>query len=96
MSKNKKQKSGAAQLTQKTAPEKKNVISKRGRRAIFTGILTVVLGFFILSFADKYGDNWAAHISPFILIIGYTIIGVGIVLPEKKPSNSNPPQVGGK
>jgi len=66
-------------------------ISKRGKITILIGILTVILGFIVLTRTDPAGRNWASHLSPFLLIGGYVIIGIGILLPEKSvlPSHTD-------
>ncbi|MDI6756553.1 MAG: hypothetical protein QME32_00855 [Endomicrobiia bacterium] len=65
------------------------VVSRRGRRTIYLGIGAVITGFAVLSFADPAGQNFAASLSPFIIIGGYAVIGVGIILPAGK--SENPP-----
>jgi len=65
-----------------TAPEsnlKASGVSKRGWKIIGTGILTVVAGFIVLSFTDSRGQNLPSVISPFLLIVGYALIAVGII-----------------
>lgn len=56
------------------------VISKRGWKLVGTGVGVLVLGYIVLSLTDPSGQNWASHLSPFLLIAGYTLIGVGIVI----------------
>jgi hypothetical protein len=29
------------------------------------------------------GQNWASLVSPFLLVAGYAVIGIGIILPQK-------------
>lgn len=67
------------------------VISRRGRRTIYLGIGAVIAGFAVLSFADPAGQNFAASLSPFIIIGGYAVIGVGIILPDPAGKSENPP-----
>lgn len=62
---------------------KLNGISKRGWKVIGFGIGTAVLGFYILSFTDPAGQNWASNLSPFVILGGYATIAIGIVFPEK-------------
>lgn len=63
-------------------------ISKRGKKVMALGIFTVVIGFIVLSLADPAGANFAAHLSPFLLIAGYSAIGVGIILPDNTESET--------
>ena len=60
-------------------------ISSRGKRVILGGICMVIAGFIILAFADPEGRNFASHLAPFVIIAGYATIGIGIILPDKKP-----------
>lgn len=63
---------------------KEEKISKLGWKVILIGIITLIIGFFILSKTDPEGRNWASIVSPFLIIGGYIIIGIGIILPEKE------------
>ncbi|OGS22076.1 MAG: hypothetical protein A2252_02650 [Elusimicrobia bacterium RIFOXYA2_FULL_39_19] len=68
-------------------------ISGRGKKVIFSGILLLLLGFFVLSKTDSYGQNWAGVISPFMIIAAYIIIGIGIIFPDSKAqANQNTSQ----
>jgi|GEM_PF-6225572 len=55
-------------------------ISKRGIRVILIGLGLVVLGYIILTQVNPDGSNWAGVLSPFLLLLGYATIGVGILL----------------
>ncbi|MEW6042276.1 MAG: hypothetical protein AB1633_12230 [Elusimicrobiota bacterium] len=59
-------------------------ISTRGKKVIGLGIIILAIGFFILSKTDPQGQNWASILSPFLIVIAYVLIGLGIVLPDKK------------
>ncbi len=73
----------------KVVNETKNIsgISKRGLKTIFAGAVVLALGFFILTKTDPFGQNWASKLSPFLILGGYAIIGVGILVPEKQSEN---------
>lgn len=73
-----------AHLPPSSVPVAPSAISKRGWKVIGSGILTVFVGFVVLAFTDPQGQNLASQVSPFLIIIGYATIGVGIVL--KGPS----------
>ena len=62
------------------------ILSKRGKKLIASGIAGVVLGFIVLSFTDARGQNLASRVSPFLLILGYTLIGVGIIAKDPPPA----------
>ena len=68
-------------------------ISKRGWKVIGLGIGIVAIGFYVLSLTDPGGQNWASNLSPFLILGGYAIIGIGIVLPDpqetKTPERDN-------
>jgi dipeptide/tripeptide permease len=86
MAEQKKQGGGGKQQQQQqpAAPETSKVISSRGKKVIAAGIVLLAVGFFILSKTDPQGQNWASIVSPVLIIASYALIGIGIVLPEKK------------
>lgn len=59
-------------------------ISGRGKKMIFAGIGVLITGFLVLTKTDPAGQNFASHLSPFLILGGYIVIGIGIVLPGKK------------
>jgi dipeptide/tripeptide permease len=63
-------------------------VSRRGKRVIGIGIAIVAIGFWILSYTDPAGQNWASKLSPAILVAGYALIGIGIMLPDPTPESS--------
>ena len=73
-------------------PPKKNLvpepkspgISRRGWKVIGAGAACVALGFIVLTKTDPAGQNWASVISPFMILGGYAVIGIGIMLPERQ------------
>jgi hypothetical protein len=70
----------------KPAPEpSRPLVSKRGWKVILGGIGTLGIGYSVLSLADPLGQNWASKVSPFLILGGYAIIGLGIV--TKDPSS---------
>ena len=84
------QKSSSVQLggiKTKTTP----VVSQRGWKVIATGVAVVLLGFWILTYTDPAGQNWASALSPALIVIGYALIGVGIVLPDASPAEVSSP-----
>lgn len=56
----------------------------RGKVLAGVGGALVIAGFVLLSFADPMGRNLPATLSPFLLIGGYAVIGVGLFLPPEK------------
>src|SRR3954468_8476201 len=71
------------------AARRRPLISKRGKKVIGLGVGGVVLGFWILTYTDPAGQNWASTLSPALLVLGYALIGVGIVLPDPVPTLSS-------
>lgn len=69
-------------------------ISGRGKKAIGIGLGILVLGFIVLSRTDPMGRNWASTLSPFLILGGYAVIGIGIFLPDEASVSepSSPPQ----
>jgi len=70
-------------IQQQQQPVKLIGISKRGRKVIYAGLAVLALGYFVLTRTDPAGQNWASKLSPFLIIGGYTCVGIGIVVPEK-------------
>ncbi len=66
-------------------------LSVRGKKAIGVGLGMILLGFFILALADPLGRNWAALSSPFLILGGYALVGLGILVPEEPPAPPPPP-----
>lgn len=58
-------------------------ISSLGFRLIGAGAACVVAGFVLLWFSDPSGRNWASHLSPFFILGGYGLVGLGLMTPEK-------------
>lgn len=63
---------------------KEPLISKKGKYIIGTGLGIITTGYYILTLADPYGENWASSVSVILLVIGYSVIGYGIYVGEKK------------
>lgn len=57
----------------------RSALSAAGRRVIPAGICLLAAGFFILSKADPAGKNWAALVSPFMILGAYAVIALGIM-----------------
>lgn len=74
--------------------EAKNIriigISALGKKVILAGVGVLVLGFLVLTKTDPAGQNLASNLSPFLIIGGYVIIGIGIVFPEKSEKGNTP------
>ena len=60
-------------------------ISTTGKKVIAAGIVLLIAGFYILTKTDPMGQNWASTLSPFLILGGYAAIGIGIILPDRKP-----------
>jgi hypothetical protein len=65
-------------------------ITALGLKVMAAGVAIVVLGFIVLSRADAMGGNWAAHLSPFLILGGYLVVGLGIFAPEKLSLRDDP------
>jgi len=57
-----------------------NSLSKQGKTCLIAGICVGALGFWVLTYTDPAGQNWASILSPFLLVAGYALIGVGAVV----------------
>jgi hypothetical protein len=84
----------ATQNPQAQTTPRKPMLSKRGKKVMGGGIVLVILGYFILTMTDPAGQNWASTVSPLLLVLGYGLIGVGIVVsdPAAAPENTSSPQ----
>lgn len=71
-----------SQQSAKQAIIKPSGISKMGKKVIFSGILLLIAGFFILTKTDPQGQNWASILSPFLIVGAYITIAIGIILPD--------------
>ena len=82
------------QKTTKAAPPDEP-ISPLGWKIIAAGGLAVLVGFLVLSKADRMGRNWAADAAPLLILGGYAAIGIGLFVPaapkEGESSSSLPP-----
>jgi hypothetical protein len=85
MAKRKKNKSQQLAQSAMPAPGRVPVFSKQGRRTMLIGGAAIIIGFVLLSFTDPAGQNWQSVASPATLILGYVLIGIGIV--QKDPQN---------
>jgi dipeptide/tripeptide permease len=54
------------------------ILSRNGWKFVVSGLILVAMGFIVLSFTDSGGQNAASHISPFLLVGGYALIGIGL------------------
>lgn len=51
------------------------------KKALFTaGLISIAVGFFLLTLVDPSGQNWASVASPFSIIGGYIAIVIALLL----------------
>jgi len=48
-------------------------------KKIISGIILLVVAFFVLSKTDPYGKNFASRAVPFIFVFSWFLIGWGII-----------------
>lgn len=65
-------------------------ISSTGKKTIASGAVLAVVGFAVLTQADSLGRNWAASLSPFLILGGYALIGWGILRDDAPPAAKGP------
>lgn len=83
---------GGAPAAQDAEELEAEPLSRRGKRTIFWGILLLVAGFFLLTFTDPEGRNWASFLSPLLILGAYGVIATGIFLPDpEEPPEPQPP-----
>lgn len=61
-----------------SALDEADPLSATGKKTIAGGAVLCAVGFVILTKADAMGRNWAASISPFLILGGYAVMGWGI------------------
>jgi len=72
------------QPPQPPKPVKLSGISRTGKKIILAGMGLLAVGYLVLTKTDPAGQNWASMLSPFLILGGYAVIGVGIIVPDKK------------
>ena len=60
-----------------------------GKKVIFSGMIVLISGFFILTETDPQGQNWASILSPFLIVGAYITIAIGIILPGPDKASSS-------
>lgn len=76
MKKNKRPPSAATPTPPAVAP--RPLIGKTGLKLIGAGLLLLVVGYIVLSFADAKAQNLAGKVSPFLILGGYALVGLGL------------------
>ena len=74
-----------------SGPDEGDSLSTTGKKTIAGGVILAALGFLVLSRADSMGRNWAASLSPFLILGGYGVMGWGIFRDDPSPAASVPP-----
>lgn len=62
-----------------------------GLRLMGAGVAAIAIGFFVLSKADPMGRNWASTASPFLILGGYALVGLGVFWREGEAPSSHGP-----
>ena len=61
-------------------------LSRVGKKVIFSGVGLAIAGYYVLTLADPMGQNMAATISPFLILGGYALVGLGLLVRDPLPS----------
>ena len=61
------------------------LVSKRGWKLMGLGLVTLVAGYTLLSFADSLAQNLPGKLSPFVILVGYGFVGIGIIIKDPLP-----------
>lgn len=61
-----------------------------GVRLMICGVATLAAGFLVLSKADPMGRNWAGSLSPFLILGGYALVGLGVFWREGETPSAPP------
>jgi hypothetical protein len=83
MKKNKQNKQAQQQVVQRPVQG----LSAAGKKVILAGFIVLAAGYFILSKTDPAGQNLASKLSPFMILGGYALIGIGLAIPGKKSAD---------
>lgn len=73
-----------------SAPVEADPISSTGKKTIAAGVVLCAAGFAVLTKADAMGRNWAASLSPFLILGGYAVMGWGIFRDDPPPPSPMP------
>lgn len=81
-----------------SGPVEADPISTTGKKTIAGGVALAAAGFLVLTRADSMGRNWAASLSPFLILGGYALMGWGIFRDDPSPeaSPASPAPEGGE
>lgn len=82
---------GAGQTPGRDVPETSGVVegdplTSTGKKTIAVGVVLASVGFAVLTRADSMGRNWAASLSPFLILGGYALMGWGIFRDDPQPA----------
>ena len=61
----------------------KNKFNKPEVILFIIGVALLILGFIVLSMANKMANNWAGFASPALLLAGWVLIAIGLWKGEK-------------
>ncbi len=67
-------------------PSQPPLFSWWGKRLMWGGVFLALLGFWVLSWCDPLGRNWASWVSPILILGGYFLLALGLVWPYLFPS----------
>lgn len=70
--------------------ESPDPISTQGWKIIGAGVATIIAGFVVLGRVDPLGRNWAAVVSPLLILGGYGVVAIGIFWTQE-PAAAGPP-----
>ena len=82
MAKNRRREQRPGGKTVPALPAEGPAISVRGKKVIRCGVALIALGFVVLTRVDPRGRNWAGTLSPFLILGGYAVVGLGIYVPD--------------
>lgn len=72
------QKTTGGEVSASAASDGGESLSSTGLKTMAAGIILAAAGFLVLTRADSMGRNWAATLSPFLILGGYAVVGWGI------------------
>jgi hypothetical protein len=83
MKKNKRTSSTPSASAPRASAGQRPMFNKKSLKCIGAGILALVIGYAVLSFADSKAQNIPGKLSPFLILGGYALIGIGLFVREK-------------
>jgi hypothetical protein len=81
----KKKKHAAPAALPSSKPERQPMFTRQALIYLGSGIVTLIIGYIVLSFANARADNLPGKMSPFLILGGYALVGMGFFFNDRTP-----------